>query len=103
MKVISVVIPCLNESINISKCIEKAFNAFSIMGIEGEVIVVDNNSTDDSYKVAQKAGAKVVRCSEPGYGNAVRYGFSVAEGKYIIFGDGDNTYDFNEIHDFTEQ
>ena len=94
---ISVVIPCLNEEYNIKKCIDKCFSVFKDLGIEGEVIVVDNNCTDNTALIAEQAGAKVVKCSEPGYGFALRKGFKNALGRFIIMGDGDDSYDFNEI------
>lgn len=97
---VSVVIPCYNEEKNIEKCIEKSFIAFQKLRIEGEIIVVDNNSTDNSAEIARKAGAKVVFCEQVGYGNALRCGFKAASGKYIIMGDGDDSYDFLEILGF---
>lgn len=100
MTEISVVIPCYNEEKNIEKCIQKSFSAFEKLGIEGEVIVVDNNSTDKSSEIAKNSGAKVVFCEQVGYGNALRCGFKAASGKYIIMGDGDDSYDFSEIPEF---
>ena len=100
MTEISVVIPCYNEEKNIEKCIQKSFSAFEKLGVEGEVIVVDNNSTDKSSEIAKNSGAKVVFCEQIGYGNALRYGFKAASGKYIIMGDGDDSYDFSEIPEF---
>jgi len=97
---ISVVIPCLNEEQNIKKCIDKCFASFEVLGIEGEIIVIDNNCTDKTAEIAASCGAKVVECSEIGYGFALRKGFSVCNGKYIMMGDGDDSYDFNEIPRF---
>ena len=94
---ISVVIPCLNEEDTIEACIDKCFNSFKEINIDGEVIVVDNNCTDKTVSIARKAGAVVVSCPTPGYGCALRKGFKSANGKYIVMGDGDNTYDFSEI------
>ena len=94
---ISVVIPCYNEESNIRTCIRKAFNSFDKLGVSGEVIVVDNNSTDKTGEFAQAEGAKVIFCKEMGYGNALRCGFENAVGKYIIMADGDDSYDFLEI------
>lgn len=99
---ISVVIPCLNEEANIKTCIEKCFESFSKLGVTGEVIVVDNNCTDNTSEIAVSSGAKVVKCEKRGYGFSLREGFSNASGKYIVMGDGDNTYDFLEIPRFYE-
>lgn len=97
---LSVVIPCYNEESNIQTCIQKALNSFKILNIDGEVIVVDNNSTDNSAQKALEAGAKVVFCKDMGYGNALRCGFKNASGRLIIMADGDDSYDFNEIPKF---
>jgi glycosyltransferase involved in cell wall biosynthesis len=99
---LSVVIPCLNEAETIESCITKAFNSFTEMGISGEVVVVDNGSTDDSVKIAKNTGARVVTEDSRGYGSALKRGIREARGKYIIMGDADNTYDFSEIKDFVK-
>jgi len=99
---LSVVMPCLNEEGTIADCIKKTFDAFGQMAIAGEVVVVDNGSTDGSVEVATNAGARVVREDVRGYGQALRRGFEEAYGKYIIMGDADNTYDFSEIVEFVK-
>lgn len=97
---LSVVIPCLDEVETIEICIKKCFNSFEKLGIKGEIIVSDNGSTDNSQEISEKAGARVETCLNKGYGSALRHGFSKAKGKYILMGDGDNSYDFNLIPDF---
>ncbi len=97
---LSVVMPCLNEEGTIADCIAKALNAFEQMGISGEVVVVDNGSTDSSVEIAKNAGARIVIESVRGYGQALKRGFEEAYGKYIIMGDADSTYDFSEIKEF---
>ncbi len=99
---LSIVIPCLNEEETIEVCIKKCISAFNTLGINGEVIVVDNNSTDLSSDVAKKAGAKVILYHKRGYGASLIEGFKHAEGEYILFGDGDDSYDFTEIYKFWE-
>ena len=94
---LSVVIPCLNEEKTIPVCIEKCLKSFKELNISGEVLVVDNNSTDKTAEVAVAAGARVVKCLDKGYGNALRCGFKHAEGEFVVMGDADNTYDFLEI------
>jgi len=97
--ILSVVIPCLNEEETISICIEKCINSFQKLNIthEAEIIIADNGSSDNSKSIANKLGAKVVNVSKKGYGNAIIGGIKEASGKYIIMGDADNSYDFNEI------
>ncbi len=99
MPEISVIIPCLNEQDNIKICIEKCKASFEKLGVEGEVIISDNGSTDKTVEIAQQNGANVVHCKEKGYGNALRFGFKFAQGNYVIMGDGDNSYDFLQIPD----
>jgi glycosyltransferase involved in cell wall biosynthesis len=99
---LSVVMPCLDEEGTIADCIAKALNVFGQVGISGEVVVVDNGSTDRSVQIAEEAGARVVAEEMRGYGQALKRGFAEARGRYIIMGDADNTYDFSEIGRFVE-
>lgn len=99
---ISLVLPCLNEQDTIRICVEKANKAFAGGGLSGEVVVVDNGSTDKSVEIAKNAGAVVVYESAKGYGSALRRGIDEANGKYIIMGDSDDTYDFLEIPKFVK-
>ncbi|MEH3053302.1 MAG: glycosyltransferase family 2 protein [Patulibacter minatonensis] len=99
---VSVVIPCLNEEENIEACVAQALGAIEAAGLAGEVVVADNNSTDRSAELATAAGANVVHVPERGYGAAYLGGFRAARGKYIVMGDADLTYDFNEVPRFVE-
>jgi len=99
---VSVVMPCLNEADGIGRCVEKARAALTGMGIIGEVLVVDNGSTDDSAAIATRAGARVVYERRRGYGAAYARGFQEARGRYLVMGDADDTYDFSDIGDFVE-
>jgi glycosyltransferase involved in cell wall biosynthesis len=100
---VSVVIPCLNEAENIELCVAAALGALRDGGLDGEVLVVDNASEDDSAALAVAAGARVVSEPRRGYGSAYLAGFAAAEGKYIVMADADLTYDFNEIPHFVEE
>jgi hypothetical protein len=100
---VSVVMPCLNEQRTIGRCIKAALRGIAAAGISGEVIVSDNGSTDDSVRIAEAAGARVVRCERRGYGNALRAGFAAARGTWIVMGDADLSYDFGEIPRFWEE
>lgn len=99
---VSVVIPCLNEEENIEACVSQALAAIADAGLDGEVVVADNNSTDRSAELAAAAGAKVVHVPERGYGAAYLGGFAAARGTYIVMGDADLTYDFGEVPRFVE-
>jgi glycosyltransferase involved in cell wall biosynthesis len=100
--ILSVVIPCLNEENTIADCIMRATTAINKMGITGEVVVVDNGSTDKSVEIAENLGARTVFEHVKGYGSALRRGFREARGQYVIMGDADCTYDFSKIKEFVE-
>ena len=100
---VSIVMPCLNESETLHKCIEKAHRALRELDVIGEVVVADNGSTDGSQEIASSFGARLVQVSEKGYGNALRAGIRAARGKYIIMGDSDDSYDFSAIKPFVEK
>src|SRR5271154_3755620 len=97
---VSVVIPCLNEEQNIVECVTDALAALKKMGVQGEVVMADNDSEDDSARLAAEAGAHVVVERSRGYGSAYMAGFAASTGRYIVMADADLTYDFNEIPRF---
>lgn len=96
---ISVVIPCLNEEASIGPVVDAAREGISRVGLPGEVIVVDNGSTDRSTSIARAHGARVVTEQERGYGAALRRGFAEARYDLLAMGDGDLTYDFTRLDD----
>ena len=100
---LSIVMPCLNEAETIGACIEKALRYLTQNNISGEVIVSDNGSTDGSIAIAEKLGARVVHAPEKGYGSALMYGIEAANGKYVIMGDSDDSYDFSNLNPFIEK
>jgi glycosyltransferase involved in cell wall biosynthesis len=97
---VSIVIPCLNEADTLGTCIDKAHRAFRDAGIDGEVVVGDNGSTDGSREIAQARGARVVPVAARGYGSALMGGIEAARGRYVIMGDADDSYDFLEVPKF---
>jgi glycosyltransferase involved in cell wall biosynthesis len=97
---LSVVMPCLNEADTLAVCVEKALRALDEHGIDGEVVVADNGSTDGSREIAERLGARVVPVAERGYGSALMGGIAAARGTYVIMGDADDSYDFGEIPAF---
>jgi hypothetical protein len=94
---VSVVLPCLNEEQTVASCVRKARNWFQSAGLRGEVLVVDNGSTDRSREEATAAGARVVEESQRGYGAAHRRGFAESRGNVIIMADADDTYDLSDL------
>jgi glycosyltransferase involved in cell wall biosynthesis len=97
---VSVVMPCLNEEETLGTCIQKAQNTLEALGIQGEVVVADNGSTDASVAIAERFGARVVHQPLRGYGAAYLAGIAAAEGQYIVMGDSDDTYDFTDMERF---
>jgi hypothetical protein len=100
---VSVVIPCLNEAANIQECVRRSQAALDSAGIQGEVVVADNDSEDGSAELAVAAGARVVHEPRRGYGSAYLAGFAGARGEFIVMLDADMTYPFAEIPRFVEQ
>lgn len=100
---LSVVIPCLNEAETLGTCLEKASRAMRLHGIDGEIVVADNGSTDGSPEIASRMGARVIHAPTKGYGAALMAGIDAARGGFIIMGDADDSYDFLEIPAFVEK
>jgi len=96
---VSVVIPCLDEEASIAQVIEAARAGIADVGAGGEVIVVDNGSTDRSVEIARRSGARVLVEAHRGYGSALRKGFAGARHAVVVMGDGDLTYDFTRLGD----
>lgn len=100
---ITIVMPCLNEEKTLGVCIAKASTALSEIGMDCEILVADNGSTDASINIALDNGARVVNVKEKGYGSALRAGIEAAKYEYIIMGDADDSYDFSNIKGFVEK
>ena len=100
---LSVVIPCLNEADTLADCIAQAQLALIENEIIGEIVVADNGSTDGSHEIAKQMGVRVVNVPNKGYGSALMGGIEAARGRYIIMGDADGSYDFDEIPRFVEK
>ena len=93
---VSIILPSKNEESTIEICLNKIKEVFKKENIKGEIIVSDS-STDRTSIIAKKLGARLISPSTEGYGSAYMAGFAAARGKYIIMGDADDTYDFNEM------
>lgn len=92
--------PCLNEAKTIGDCVATAMAALADLGVDGEVLVSDNGSTDGSPDIARNAGAHVVRAEQRGYGAALITGIEQARGQYVIMADADSSYDLASIGRF---
>jgi glycosyltransferase involved in cell wall biosynthesis len=100
---LSVVLPCLNEAETLEVSIRQAQQTMKDAEIAGEVVVADNGSSDGSIEIAQRNGARVVRVTDPGYGNALMGGIAAARGRYVLMGDPDGSYDFTHIPRFVTE
>lgn len=94
------ILPCLNEEKTLEHCIKEIQQCIKDKNLNAEILVSDNNSTDNSVKIAKENGARVVICKEKGYGAALINGTKHAYGKYCIMGDSDGSYDFYNIDNF---
>jgi hypothetical protein len=100
---LTILMPCLNEAETVATCVEKAAKFLESRDIDGEVVVADNGSTDGSIALAEAAGARVVRITDKGYGNALTGGIRAAKGQFVIMGDADDSYDFSSLDGFVER
>jgi glycosyl transferase family 2 len=100
---LSVVMPCLNEAETVETCVRKALGFFDEHGVDGEVVIADNGSTDGSQQLAREAGARVVPVIDKGYGNALMGGIRAAHGTYVVMGDADDSYDFTALMPYLTQ
>ena len=100
---VSIVMPCLNESQTVGNCVATAKQALRSSDIRGEVIVADNGSTDGSQELAREKGARVVDVERRGYGAALAGGIAAANGKYVVMGDCDMSYDFGHAPRIVEK
>jgi glycosyltransferase involved in cell wall biosynthesis len=100
---LTVVMPCLNEAETVAACVHKAAKFIADSGIDGEVVVADNGSTDGSQRLAEDADARIVNIRDKGYGNALMGGTLAARGEYVIMGDADDSYDFSNLMPFVTE
>ena len=100
---ISVVIPCLNEEEAVGNVVDQALEGIRRSGRTGEVVVVDNGSSDRSAEVAAAHGARVVTEHRRGYGSAYLTGLEAARGEYVVMGDADETYPLQELGPFVDR
>jgi hypothetical protein len=97
---VTVLLPCRDEGRTVGDCVRLALAWITRRRLRGEVVVVDNASSDDSAERAAEAGARVVWAGVPGYGRAIRAGITAARGSVIVLADADGTYDISNLDPF---
>ncbi len=100
---LTILMPCLNEAETLATCIDKAQGYLRSAGVDGEVLIADNGSTDGSQQIARDHGARVADIPVKGYGAALIGGMEAARGRYVIMGDADDSYDFTTLDPFVER
>jgi glycosyltransferase involved in cell wall biosynthesis len=100
---LTILMPCLDEAMTLERCVQKAQSFMRRTGILGEVLVADNGSKDGSQAIARAAGARVIDVPQRGYGAALRAGIKHANGRLIILGDADDSYDFSQLDAFVDK
>ncbi len=98
---ISIVVPALNEELTIGEFIDWCWKGLSDAGVAGEIIIVDSSS-DDTPNIALSKGAKVLRTPKRGLGQAYIDSIPYIQGKFVIMGDCDLTYDFRDLRFFVD-
>jgi glycosyltransferase involved in cell wall biosynthesis len=98
---LSVVVPAFNEESGIAPTLQGVREALGAAGIEHQIIVVDDGSTDRTAEIARQMGAQVVaHPTNMGYGAALRDGILAARHEIVAITDADGTYPVQELARF---
>lgn len=100
---LTILMPCLNEAETLALCIQKAQSFLKSENIVGEILIADNGSQDGSKEIAERLGARVIHVPTKGYGAALWEGICNAQGKFIIMGDADDSYNFANLLPFIQK
>jgi glycosyltransferase involved in cell wall biosynthesis len=97
---VTILMPCLNEAGCLPFVIDNANQAVRRLqcdlGLNAEILLSDNGSTDGSQATAEALGARVIHAPQRGYGAALIAGIRAARGRFILMADCDGSYDFTE-------
>jgi glycosyltransferase involved in cell wall biosynthesis len=95
---VSFLIPAYNEAATIGEVLERV----AALGLDSQVVVVDDGSTDDTAAIAEAAGAVVIRQPNRGKGAAIRAAIAAADGDIAVIQDADMEYDPVDVPDLIE-
>lgn len=99
-RIVTVVIPCYNEAGSIAQVVKSFYTSKLVNNaFDFDILVVDNNSKDDTAAIAREAGARVLHEHKQGKGHAMRTGFRNIhpQADYVVMLDGDATYKSQEV------
>jgi len=103
VKSLSVFFPCYNEQENVTRTVEQALDVLKELGIDFEIIIVNDGSADNTGQIADELThrddrIKVVHHPRNlGYGSALQSGFKAASKEYVFYTDGDGQFDIKEL------
>jgi len=95
---VSFLIPAYNEAATIGEVLTR----IAALGLDTQVIVVDDGSTDATAAIAEAAGATVIRKANGGKGSAIRAAIAAADGDIAVIQDADMEYDPADVPDLIE-
>ncbi|MDD3241630.1 MAG: glycosyltransferase family 2 protein [Bacilli bacterium] len=96
-KDVVILMPCLNEGENLRKSIKMAKKYIKKSKLNISILVVDNQSIDNSIDICIDENVQYIIESNKGYGSALISGINYIDSKYIIMGDSDGTYNFKDL------
>jgi glycosyltransferase involved in cell wall biosynthesis len=103
---LSIVLPCFNEEANVAEAVRQATDAARLFSARHEVIVIDDGSYDETFRVAAHLAAAdrhvrlVTHPHNRGYGAALRSGIQAARMPWVLLTDADLQFDLLELGEF---
>ncbi len=100
---LSVVLPAYNEEANVASAVERVSEVMQSLGLDYEIILVNDGSRDRTGQIARELQARVPHFNlvehfpNRGYGGSLKAGFAAATREWIAFTPSDNQFDFGEI------
>ena len=95
---VSFLVPAYNEESTIGEVLDR----IAALGLDAQVIVVDDGSTDQTAAIAEERGATVIRQANTGKGAAIRVAIGVFDGEIAVIQDADMEYDPAEVPELIE-